>query len=132
MWGGEAERPPVDGVPVVVLRPDLAPALSETELVADIWSADVQAARARAHLTVAVARLARRRRSTDLAARGVRGGPGPDARRLASPVLADVSEDFVTELALIRCCSEVEASRLAVESILLTGTLGATWAELYA
>ena len=85
----------MDGVPVVVLPPDLAPALSEMELVADIWSADVRAAREHANLTVAVTRLARRRRCTDLAARGVRGGPGPDARRLASPVLADVSEDFV-------------------------------------
>jgi hypothetical protein len=76
MWGGEPERPPVEGVPVVVLPPDLAPALSETELVADIWSADVQAAREHANLAVAVARLARRRRCTDLAARGVRAGRG--------------------------------------------------------
>jgi hypothetical protein len=47
-------------------------------------------------------------------------------------VLADVSETFVTELAMIRCCSEREAEQLAIESILLTTKLTATWSALYA
>ena len=46
--------------------------------------------------------------------------------------LADVSDDFVSELALIRSCSEAEAGRLAAESLLLTTRLAATWSELYA
>ena len=43
-----------------------------------------------------------------------------------------MSDDFISELVLIRNCSECEASRLASESILLTTTLAATWSELYA
>ena len=47
-------------------------------------------------------------------------------------MLADVSETFVTELAMIRCCSEREAESLAIESILLTTKLRGTWSALYA
>jgi hypothetical protein len=42
-----------------------------------------------------------------------------------------VSGTFVTELALIRHCTESEAEMLAVESVLLTTNLTGTWSALY-
>ncbi|MCV2488292.1 HNH endonuclease [Geodermatophilus sp. YIM 151500] len=102
------------------------------ELVSDIWAADAHAAREHARKAEAIARLARRRRRDALAERGDRGGRGLDSRMLVHPVLAEVSEDFVAELALIRNCSPSEAEALAVEAILLTTSLQPTWSELYA
>lgn len=63
---------------------------------------------------------------------GPRGGPGLDSCSLRPAALADVSDDFVSELALVRTCSEAEAPRLAAESLLLTTKLAATWSEAYA
>jgi len=117
------------GVPVV---PDArALGIPETELVADIRRAQARQAIEYACELQGIARLARRRRGLDLMARGMRGGPGLDARALASPQLDEVSEDFVTELALIRGCTENEALVLARESILVTTVLQPTWSELY-
>jgi hypothetical protein len=122
---------PDDGVPIQVLPEDLAPTLSDTELVADIWAADAREARYVAERAASVAALARRRRiARDLDARP-RGGPGLDSRYRQPVVLADYSETFVAELAFIRCCSEVEAESLAVESLILTTKLRATWSALY-
>ena len=59
------------------------------------------------------------------------GGPGLDSRLRQDSALAEVSETFVSELALIRNCSEIEAEALAVESILLTTKLTGTWSALY-
>ena len=126
-------RPPVDGEPVPVLPSEVVSRQSaELELVCDIWSADAHMAREHARQAATIAELARRRsveRDTDF---GLRGRPGPDSRAMRPAALADVSDDFVTELALIRHCSEAEAGRLAAESILLTTKLAATWSELYA
>jgi hypothetical protein len=132
MFDDPEPGPPPEGEPAPFVPDDLAPRLSETELVADIWSAQTRQAREYAMELVAIARLARRRRRDDLMARGENGGPGVDTRALAAPELADVSEDFVTELALIRTCTETEALVLARESILTTTTLEPTWSELYA
>ena len=126
------EGPAAEGEPVPFVPDDLAPGLSETELVADIWSAQSRQSREYAMELEAVARLARRRRRADAMARGARGGPGVDSRAAAAPELADVTEDFVPELALIRGCTEAEAAVLARESILLTTTLAPAWSELYA
>ncbi|WP_456580992.1 HNH endonuclease signature motif containing protein [Blastococcus sp. SYSU DS0510] len=98
----------------------------------DIWSADAHMAREYARQAAAIAELARRRSAERDADYGPRGGPGPDSRAARPAALADVSDDFVSELATIRNCSEVEAGRLAVESILLITKLAATWAELFA
>ena len=132
MWEDPEPRPPVDGVPVPFVPDDLAPELSEMELVADIWSAQARQAREYAMELEAIARLARRRRRADAMARGARGGPGIDSQATAAPELADVTEDFVSELALVRSCTEAEASVLARESILLTTTLAPSWSELFA
>ena len=56
----------------------------------------------------------------------------PTRGRRGRLALADVAEDFVSELAVVRRCSETEASRLAVESLLLTAKLAPTWSELCA
>src|SRR5687768_12704697 len=133
MW--EMPPPPIpdDGVPIHELPDDVAAAaMSDLELVADIWAADARESRHAAERAASVAALARRRsieRDRDF---GRLGGPGLDSRLRQSPVLADVSETFVTELAMIRCCSEREAEMLAIESILLTTKLTATWSALYA
>ncbi len=127
--------PPIPdvGVPIPDLPDDVAAAaMSDLELVADIWAADARESRYVAERAASIAALARRRgveRDRDF---GQLGGPGLDSRLRQSPVLADVSETFVTELAMIRCCSEIEAERLAIESILLTTKLTATWGALYA
>ncbi len=133
MWDEEPERSPVEGEPIH-LRPDevVPEAETELELVADIWAADSHAARTYAIKLVGVARLARRRGAERDAAFGPRGGPGPGSRSLRSAVLAEVSDDFVSELALIRQCSEAEATALAVEALVLTEKLPGTWSELFA
>ena len=123
---------PPEGEPVPFVPDDLAPELSETELVADIWSAQSRQAREYAVELESIARLARRRRRTDAMARGAAGGPGVDSRATAAPELADITEDFVSELAVIRSCTEAEASVLAREAILMTTTLAPSWSELYA
>ena len=103
-------------MPIHVLPEDLAPALSEPELVADIWAADARESRHVAERAVSIAALARRRRRQRDRDFGPLGGPGLDSRHRTPVVLADVSETFVTELAMIRRCSEFEAEALAVES----------------
>jgi hypothetical protein len=81
----------------------------------------------------AVARFARRRRKTrDLSTADGRGGPGVDSRALADAVTADVAEDFVAELALLRGCTEAEAGTVLREALLLTGPLSLTWCRLNA
>ncbi|MCW2699756.1 MAG: endonuclease [Blastococcus sp.] len=118
-------------MPIRLSPMDLAPQLSETELVADIWAADAREARHVAERAASIARLARRRhieRDRDF---GPLGGPGLDSRYRQSPALAEVSETFVCELALIRHCSEQEAEMLAVEAVLLTTKLTGTWHALY-
>jgi hypothetical protein len=132
MW--EMPPPPMadDGELIPDLPDDVAAASSDLELVADIWAADARESRYAAERAASIAALARRRsieRDRDF---GQLGGPGLDSRLRQSPVLGDVSETFVTELAMIRCCSEHEAEMLAIESILLTTKLTATWSELYA
>lgn len=120
------------GARIPDLPDDVASASSDLEIVADIWAADAREARYVAERAASIAALARRRsfeRDRDF---GQLGGPGLDSRLRQSPVLADVSETFVTELAMIRCCSEREAEVLAIESILLTTKLTATWGALYA
>ncbi|MGY1987874.1 DUF222 domain-containing protein [Blastococcus sp. SYSU DS0669] len=129
---GEPPRGPEDGVSIPWVPDTHAPGLSDLELVADIWAADAREARHAAERAEAIAALARRRsidRDRDF---GPLGGPGLDSRLRRSEVLAQVSETFVSELAQIRNCSEVEAEALAVESILLTTRLTGTWDALYA
>ena len=129
----DGQPPPIedDGVPIPVLPDDLAPCLSETELVADIWAADAREARYVAERAASIAALARRRRRERDRDFGPLGGPGLDSRYRQSPVLAEVSETFVTELALIRHCTEHEAETLAIESLLLMSKLTGTWSALY-
>lgn len=133
MQGGGEQGPPPAGGSIPFVPTDLmSEESSELEIVADIWSADAHMAREHARQAAAIAELARRRtieRDADL---GPRGGPGRDAAAMRPPALADVSDDFVSELAVIRNCSEAEASKLAVESLLLCATLAAAWSELYA
>ena len=125
--------PPGVGVPELVRPDDLCGGESELEQLADIWSADARAARAAAELAVWVARLARRRRiDRQTEEFGPRGKRGRDAVDRRPPCLADVSEGFVPELALIRCCTEAEAASLAVDSLVLVSRLPDAWAELYA
>jgi hypothetical protein len=133
MGDGGVPRPPEDSEPVPVLPSEVvSPELGDFELVCDIWSADAHVAREHARQAATIAELARRRSADRDAAFGARGGSGPDSRAMRPAALADVCDDFVSELALIRCCSEAEAGRLAAESLLLTTKLAATWAELYA
>src|ERR1700712_2652415 len=108
----EPDCAPEDGVPIRVLPQDLAPALSELELIADIWAADAREARYAAERAVSVARFARRRQRERLQEFGPRGGPGLDSRYRQPAFLADFSETLVPELALLRSCSEYEAERL--------------------
>src|SRR3954471_11230046 len=119
-----------DGELIRAVPDDVAPGLSDLELVADIWAADAREARHAAERAASIAALARRRVERDREF-GLLGGPGLDSRLRQSPVLAHVSETFVSELALIRGCSELEAEALAVESILLTTELTGTWSALY-
>src|SRR3712207_3775914 len=133
MEDGGVPRPPEDGEPIPVLPAEVvSPQLGDFELVCDIWSADAHVAREHARQAATITELARRRSAERDTAFGARGGPGPDSRAIRPAALADVSDDFVSELALIRSCSEAEAGRLATESLLLTTKLAATWSELYA
>ncbi|HYH24490.1 MAG TPA: HNH endonuclease signature motif containing protein [Blastococcus sp.] len=132
MFDGEPPRSPQEGVPIPVRPPEPDPGASDLELVADIWAADAREARHAADRAASIAALARRRsiqRDRDF---GPLAGPGLDNRARRSPVLAQVSDTFVAELALIRGCTETEAEALAVESILLTTTLTGTWEALHA
>ncbi|MGY1724155.1 hypothetical protein [Blastococcus sp. SYSU DS0533] len=129
---GDGSCPPGDGVPMP-LRPGevVPPASDEFELVCDTWSAAAHMAREHARQAAAIAELARRRSVERDAATAPAAGRG--RYRAARPAaLADVSDDFVSELATIRNCSEAEVGRLAAELILLTTTLAATWAEMSA
>jgi hypothetical protein len=132
VFDGGLPHAPDEGVAIRDLPDTVGPGLSDLELVADIWAADAREARYAAERAASIAALARRRsiqRDRDF---GPLGGPGLDSRLRRSPVLAQVSETFVAELALVRRCSEVEAESLAVESILLTTTLLGTWEALHA
>ncbi|RZU32523.1 HNH endonuclease signature motif containing protein [Blastococcus saxobsidens] len=129
---GSAPGDPDDGVRIRELPDTIAPGLSDLELAADIWAADARESRYAAERATAIAALARRRAIERDREFGPLGGPGLDSRLRRSPVLAQVSETFVSELALIRGCSEVEAEALAVESIVLTTTMTATWEALHA
>ncbi|SDY25785.1 protein of unknown function [Modestobacter sp. DSM 44400] len=104
---------------------------SETELVADIWSADARMSRQVAARAVAIDALARRRRATGDRPAGSRGGAGRDSVALWRHGLADVSETFVPELALIRGCSEREAERIAVWALVLVRHLPASLEALH-
>src|SRR3712207_3579843 len=123
---------PVEGEPDPVVPADLAPLLTELEIASAIRSAQARHAREYALELLSIAQLARRRRCDDLMARGVRGGPGVDSRARVVPELADIREDFVAELALIRGCTQGEAGELAREAVLLTTVLEPTWSELFA
>ena len=87
----EPDRPPEVGEPIRPMPDDLAPALSEIELVADIWAADAREARYVAERAVSVAHFARRRRRQRIDERGPRGGPGLDSRHRQLVELADYS-----------------------------------------
>jgi hypothetical protein len=124
--------PRVDGEPVPILPSDVVPSSSgEFDLVADIWSTDARMAREHAVQAAAIAELAHRRPAQRDQDFGPRGGAGPDSRARRPDSLAEVAEDFVTELSVIRHCSESEASRLAADALLLTGKLAPTWSALY-
>ncbi|TFV87434.1 HNH endonuclease signature motif containing protein [Blastococcus sp. CT_GayMR16] len=127
----EPDRAPEEGEPIRVLPEDLAPALTETELVADIWAADAREARYVAERAVSIAHFARRRRRQRLDEFGPRGSPGLDSRHRQPVALADYSETLVAELAFIRSCSEIEAESLLVESLVLVHELRGTWSALY-
>ncbi|RBY85560.1 HNH endonuclease signature motif containing protein [Blastococcus sp. TF02A-30] len=133
MEDGAVPPAPELGEPIPVLPAEVAsPRSAEFELVCDIWSTDARMAREHAWQAATIAELARRRSVERDAASGDRGAAGPDTRAARPAALADVADDFVSELAVIRRCSETEASRLAAESILLTTKLAPTWSELYA
>ncbi|RBY97974.1 HNH endonuclease [Blastococcus sp. TF02-8] len=127
----DIEQLPSVGEPLLVTAEDLAPSCSDIELVADIWAADSHAARHAAELAVSVAAFARRRHIQRDAEFRPRGGPGLDSRLRRHQALAEVSETFVPELALVRNCTEVEAENLAAESIVLVNKLRGTWTALY-
>src|SRR5215212_1950934 len=127
----EPDRAPEVGTPVLVLPDDLAPELSELELVADIWAADARESRHVAERAVSIARFGRRRRRERLREFGPRGGPGLDSHYRQPAFLADFSETLVPELALLRNCAEYEAERLLVESLILCTSLTGTWSALY-
>ena len=127
----EPDRPPELGEPIHVRPEDLAPALSETELVADIWAADAREARHVAERAVSIARFARRRRRQRDESSVPTAAPVSTAATARPVVLADYSETLVPELAFIRNCSEIEAETLLVESLILINKLPGTWSALY-
>jgi hypothetical protein len=126
------DRPPIDGVPIREVPDTVAAGLSDLELVSDIWAADARESRYAAERAAAIAALARRRAAERDREFGPLGGPGLDSRLRKSSVLAQVSDTFVSELAVIRGCTEAEAESLAIESIVLTTSLTGTWDALYA
>ncbi len=107
------------------------PETSDADLVEDLHRAQYRQRHAYAGEWEAVALLARRR-TGELGTADGRGGPGLEARTLTDEVLAGVREDFVSELALIRQCSEVQARAVLREALLLTGPLTSTWSHLFA
>jgi hypothetical protein len=130
---GVLPPPRVAGVPVPVLPSEVVSAVwADLDLAAEIWSTDARLAREHARQAAVITELARRRQASRDADFGPRGGPGSDARASRPAALAEVSEDFVPELAVIRGCSEYEASKLAVEALLLTGKLAPAWSALWA
>jgi hypothetical protein len=131
VFDGEPPPIPDDGVPLHAEPDDVGAHLSDLELVSDIWAADARESRHVAERAEAIAALARRRSAERDRAFGPLGKPGLDSQLRQPEALRDVSETFVTELAMIRSCSEMAAEALAVESILLTTKLRATWSALY-
>jgi hypothetical protein len=132
MWEGPVPPPAHVGEPVVVAPSEVVSAAwGELDLVADVWSTDARMAREYAHQAAVIAELARRRAASRDADFGARGAAGPDARAVRPAALAEVSGDFVSELAVIRHCGESEASGLAVDALLLTTKLAPTWGALY-
>src|SRR3712207_9424441 len=117
---------PVEGEPDPVVPADLAPLLTELEIVSGIRSAQARQAREYALELLIIAQLARRRRCDDLMARGVRGGPGVDSRARVVPELADIREDFAAKLALILGCTQGAAGELSRVALLLTTALEST------
>src|SRR5690348_12068921 len=111
--------------------PFLSDGLADLWLSGDIRAADAQAARTVAERAVVIATLARRRRADEDRAFGQPGGPGLDSHLTQNIALRAVSDSFISELALARHCTEAEAEALAVEAILLTTRLTATWRALY-
>ena len=104
------------------------PWVSESAVVENMRFAQLCQGREHARDLEAVASLAALRRSDQ----PLGGGPGIDGRTLSDEVLAGVREDFVTELALTRGCSEEAARVVLREALLLTGPLAATWSHLFA
>jgi hypothetical protein len=117
----------------VLFPPEVdVPELLDGELAEDVRMAQGRLRREYARELEAVAQLAHRRhRVRELGTAAGRGGPGVDARALTDRVLDGVREDFVAELALIRNCSENEASAVLREALLLTGPMSATWSHLF-
>jgi len=111
--------PPATPTRELVTSPD-------RDLVVDLWSADARMAREAANLYVAVESLARRRPADADRRAGTPGAPGVDSRALAAPRLGGVSEAFVPELAMIRSCTETEATTLALEAVALVRHLPET------
>jgi len=129
----EEPPPPIpdDGVPIYAEPDDVAAHLTDIELVSDIWAADARESRYVAERAAAIAALARRRSAERDRDFGSLGKPGLDSQHRQPEALREISETFVSELALILRCSEAAAQALAVESILLTSKLRLTWSALY-
>jgi hypothetical protein len=79
VFDGQPPPIPYDGVPIPDV-PDHSPALSDLELVADIWAADARESRHAAERATSIAALARRRRIERDRDFGPLGGPGLDSR----------------------------------------------------
>ena len=118
-------------MPIHAEPDDVRGRLSDLELVSDIWSADARESRHAAERAAAISALARRRCVERDRTFGSLGRPGLDSQLRQPEALREVSDTFVTELAMIRSCSEMAAEALAVESILLTTKLRSTWSALY-
>jgi hypothetical protein len=131
MWEMPPPPSPDDGMPIEAEPDGVGAHQSDLELVSDIWAADARESRHVAERAVAITALARRRPAERDRDFGSLGKPGLDSRLRQPEALRAVSETFVPELAMIRCCSEIAAEALAVESILLTTKLQGTWSALY-
>src|SRR5687768_13830501 len=117
VFDGQPPPIPVDGVPIPAQPDGVAAHLSDLELVSDIWAADARESRHVAERAAAIAALARRRSAERDRDFGSLGKPGLDSQLRQPEALREISETFVTELAMIRGCSEEAAQQLAVESI---------------
>src|SRR5690348_15537721 len=103
------------------------------ELVADMHDFQrMQASMYAADLEIVARWATRRRTGLVLSTADGRGGPGVDTRALADAVFDGIDEDFVPELALARGCTEVHASTVLREALLLTGPLTPVWCRLNA